>query len=330
MATAIWSRINTFLLIIVLLALATLIAMLAAGVRGGPLDPPGAPGSTDSVKLPGTPINDLPYLITDPGNYYVTRNLNAEAGSDGITIRADDVTLDLRGFTLNNAVGFGTSGNGIRVEAPVPSDPLRHITIRNGVVRDWDLNGVYAPKAIFSRFEDLTVSGNFGDGLIAGSANIIERVIAHHNTHGFLLLQVGPWAGGHLTDSLASHNGADGLVLSASQVIVEGNTFNSNGQSLPGSGIYVDGHDNIIRNNEADWNDNGIYVAPGDLDNEFTRNHAENNTITDCVDTTLVAAPGPPPPNDWGYPFDRIGPFQADVIYYSQVFGNVCVTVASN
>ena len=50
-------RITNVLLALVLLALLAVILMLATGVRGGPLDPGGAPGSTPGVRLPGTPIS---------------------------------------------------------------------------------------------------------------------------------------------------------------------------------------------------------------------------------------------------------------------------------
>jgi hypothetical protein len=95
---AVWTRFNALMLVLIFVALLAVIGMLATGVRGGPLDPPGAPGSTDSVRLPGTPISSLPYTINAPGSYYVTRNLSAVSGN-GITINADDVTLDLMGFT---------------------------------------------------------------------------------------------------------------------------------------------------------------------------------------------------------------------------------------
>jgi hypothetical protein len=43
---AFWNRLNTVLLLLVLLALLAVIGMLATGVRGGPLDPPGSPTAT--------------------------------------------------------------------------------------------------------------------------------------------------------------------------------------------------------------------------------------------------------------------------------------------
>lgn len=44
----------------------------------------------------GTEIKSLPYTITTPGFYYLTKNLTATG--TGITVNAGDVTIDLMGF----------------------------------------------------------------------------------------------------------------------------------------------------------------------------------------------------------------------------------------
>ena len=93
-----WPRINTVLLLVTLLAV---IGLFATRAYGGPLDPPGAPASTDGVRGQGTPISSLPFAITQPGRYYLTRNLTGPGNANGITITAANVTLDLNGFTLD-------------------------------------------------------------------------------------------------------------------------------------------------------------------------------------------------------------------------------------
>src|SRR5262245_8125019 len=83
--SAIWMRFNSVMLVLVFLALISIIGMLATDVRGGPLDPPGSPSSTDSVRLPGTPISSAPYAINASGHYYLTRDLNVTGAVVAIT-----------------------------------------------------------------------------------------------------------------------------------------------------------------------------------------------------------------------------------------------------
>jgi hypothetical protein len=68
---AIWTRVNTLLLSLVLFALLGVIAMLATDARGGPLDPPGPPGSTGKTldEIPGSWSRTLPANDGEPGPF---------------------------------------------------------------------------------------------------------------------------------------------------------------------------------------------------------------------------------------------------------------------
>src|SRR4051812_45809594 len=69
----------------------------------GSLTPPGAPAPTmkslDQIEA-RTPISSVPFTISVPGSYYLTTNLTAALNQNGITVSADNVTLDLNGFHL--------------------------------------------------------------------------------------------------------------------------------------------------------------------------------------------------------------------------------------
>src|SRR6266851_1180042 len=70
----------------------------------GNLTPPAAPAPTMKSLAqiePRTPISSAPYSISSPGSYYLTSNLSVTNG-DAITITANQVTLDLNGFTLSS------------------------------------------------------------------------------------------------------------------------------------------------------------------------------------------------------------------------------------
>jgi hypothetical protein len=57
---------------------------------------------------PRIPISTAGIVISQPGNYYLTNDLEATVSPGWvITIRAEDVTLDLNGFALTAAPGVG-------------------------------------------------------------------------------------------------------------------------------------------------------------------------------------------------------------------------------
>src|ERR1039458_3298480 len=72
--------------------------------QGSLTPPPGPPGPTmkslDQIEA-RTPISSVPYTISAPGSYYLTGNLAVSSGT-AITIAANQVTLDLNGFTLSS------------------------------------------------------------------------------------------------------------------------------------------------------------------------------------------------------------------------------------
>lgn len=126
----------------------------------GSLTPLGAPAVTmktlDQVR-PGTAIGTLPFTISAPGHYYVTANL-ATTGS-GITIAADDVTLDLNGFTLS---GDGDTGDlGIATSGTARA----RIRIRGGTVRNFAVGIFLAASAAQIVVEDLSVSACTSNGI---------------------------------------------------------------------------------------------------------------------------------------------------------------------
>lgn len=135
----------------------------------GSLTPPGAPAPTmktlDQVE-PRTPISVLPCVITNSGSYYVASNLTGAAGTNGITVVANDVTIDLRGFTLAGVPG---SLAGVKVVGA-----RTNLTVENGIIRNWGNDGVGVEGSLRGgRFSRLTVSTNSGAGLEAGIACLI-------------------------------------------------------------------------------------------------------------------------------------------------------------
>jgi len=116
----------------------------------------------------GKKITSLPYEITAPGFYYLSGNLNA-ARVDGITISADDVTLDLMGFQINGT----SSSNGISCT------DRKNIEVRNGTLRGWN-SGFYANGGTSHQLINLRLIGNY-NGIATHAFSIIKGCIACDN-----------------------------------------------------------------------------------------------------------------------------------------------------
>ena len=159
----------------------------------GPLTPPGAPAPTmksldqldvhvdtaaagkrtpiDAVQTPGDANNS--YVITQPGSYYLTGNLNGVSGKSGIRILTDNVTVDLNGFAV---IGVAGSLNGITY-----SNLPTNICVRNGAVRSWGGSGIALGATMNCLLERLRCSDNGADGLFGGFNSVIRDCITTGN-----------------------------------------------------------------------------------------------------------------------------------------------------
>ena len=221
------------------LAFTTAAASLALA---GPLSPPvGPPESTDKPLIevePRTVINeantpgdaDSRYRITQPGSYYLIRNEPIIGVRHGIEIAADDVTIDLMGFTLFSQNPLPIGSPPVSLDGITTDGDLENITIRNGAVHGFGEDGVDL-SADTTRFEDLALIDNQGEGLRTGADSVIARCeavgnggsgfIAQSNTlivhstatgngvHGFGMN--GGYA--HVLDSTAKFNATKGIQL---------------------------------------------------------------------------------------------------------------------
>lgn len=152
----------------------------SACLAQGSLMPPGPPGATMltlSQVEPRTPIMSLPFTITNAGSYYLTANLTGSNGN-GITIEANNVTLDLRGFSL---IGTNGAESGIWVPGGTTS-----FILENGTVSGWPLNGVDADDGFESQFSQVNCIDNGSDGLRPGGNALLRHCIADGNgNNGF-------------------------------------------------------------------------------------------------------------------------------------------------
>jgi hypothetical protein len=153
-----------------------LLAGVYLGIFAGNLDPPGAPAPTmktlDEVE-PRIPIASIPFTISSSGAYYLTGDLTAVSGS--IRVEADDVSIDLRGFTIS---GTGT-GNGIWILG------RKNVEIRNGTVRDFNLGITEGATGEGHRVIDIRAVGNVGNGIsLLGKGHLVKDCLAADNDDG--------------------------------------------------------------------------------------------------------------------------------------------------
>ncbi|MCC5848153.1 MAG: right-handed parallel beta-helix repeat-containing protein [Verrucomicrobia bacterium] len=278
----------------------------------GPLMPPGPPEpmmkTLDEVEA-RIPIESVPFTIDQPGSYYLTGNLEAAAGVQAILITADDVRLDLMGFTLSGGATRGISLN------PPGDDPIQNTVVRNGTL-DGFSSGLRILGGENGRYEDLQIRNAAGSGIIlAGESrgNVIR---------GCMVAESGSWAvnlsatqegeivtGNLIEDCIVIDNGSHGIRLrAASGGLVTENTIRNNtiigNSGVSGtSGIYFEATSSnsaingnrILNNAITDNQSRGIYLrssASVVRNNEIRNNTVHGHDNAGIIGTSLNAGSG--------------------------------------
>ncbi len=196
----------------------------------------------NAVTTPGNSAST--YVITQPGSYYLTGNLNGDFNEDGLDINTDDVTVDLNGFAVIGAVisnvGIYSNNN--------------NVAVRNGTVRSWGHDGVRLQGAN-QIVEGLRIFNNVGYGLFASGNSVIKDCAASNNATGIdgnaatithclaTANQTGFFVDSCVVEGcVASANTGDGFVIFAS-CLVSGNSALGNG----GNGYRVSANGSLNR-----------------------------------------------------------------------------------
>jgi parallel beta-helix repeat protein len=191
----------------------------------------------DEVE-PRVPISSLPYTISASGSYYLTGDLTTDSNS--ISVEANDVTIDLMGYSLT---GSGSAGSGVWMGY----SPRSNIEIRNGTVRNF-LLGVGAMFASHRNVriiglrvhgntaggllldakgclvKDCTVSGNDNWGISCGDASTVVDNVVYDNNHS----GIRAGSGSTITGNMVTDNNSVGIsadyVCTVSENTVANNT----------------------------------------------------------------------------------------------------------
>lgn len=178
--------------------LCAMTALVVAGTLvAGPLDPPaGAIGPTHktltevepriAISAANTPgDNDATpsvYKISQPGSYYLTGNITGASGKYVIQVDADDVTIDLNGFSINGVPG-GRAGITDRADEKLP--PITNLTVRNGTIRACPGGGVSCFHIGAGRLEGLGLRNNGSSGVDWNGVLIAVDCTAAGHANGF-------------------------------------------------------------------------------------------------------------------------------------------------
>lgn len=283
-----------------------MVIMLAGGwlAIAGDLDPPpGPPTSTMKTLVevePRIPISSLPFLITEPGSYYLTGNLTTPPDTTGISISASNVTIDLNGFAIS-----GSGGGGIGT-----AGPPKNILVRNGTVRDFAGDGIDLRDSDGSVIENVRAQSCGEFGLRVGKGGIVRDCAVSSNSTGIgglvgcLIVNctsrantndgINVGEGSTVTACVSLANGGDGINTGNNSTITSctiqsngGNGVTASRSSVidctaarnAGDGISVTDDSYVARNN-CDSNGNngdgaGIHVLSGD--SRIEGNNVTNN-----------------------------------------------------
>ncbi len=186
----------------------------------------------------------FPVTLSQPGQYRLTGNLDVPLLVDGISVGANDVSVDLNGHTLRCAASPPFCGglNGI-----VASAGLQNTVIGNGTVRGFQW-GVLVRD--YSLVENVRAIGN-NLGIVVNVAAVVRDCVVTGNAATGIQLA----GGGSLAENnVVDDNGAHG-VCTLSQVYavaLRGNVISANvlGALCPNqiTGIYFNAGGNLCNN----------------------------------------------------------------------------------
>jgi hypothetical protein len=270
----------------------------------GSLTPPGAPGPTMltlSQIEPRTPISSAPFMIAQPGSYYLTTNLTVNSGN-AITIATSGVTLDLNGFTISSTAGSAAGYGILLVNGP------QNLTIANGHIQGGVTNngsGVYSGGGFAFGIEytganpanvlvsRVSVSGCLDDGIFPGygASTVVEScTVQTVGSYGIVASTV--------KASTARDCGVDGIFGDAlsdcqGQASVYGiyAAFAENcyGASSSGNGVYAA---NTAMNCSGTSGSNGYGLEAGTAENCYGSSSSGNGVSATTAENCYGSSSG--------------------------------------
>jgi parallel beta-helix repeat protein len=242
------------------------------------------------------------YTISTPGSYYLAGNRTLTANVTGIKVDANNVTIDLMGYTLaGNGVRYNNC-NGITINYEQSTNSGRkNVEIRNGTISNFGRSGISASNIAIkdiriinirsvankqqgmafynsgNRIDNCLAAENEDEGIYAGRNSILTGCIARDNNDtGIYTI-----SGSIVTSCYSFGNKGNGIYLAGSGTISNSVCYENTGAGIVGvEGCAIIG--NTVRSNSG----NGIsgsgvikdnYARDNDLYGIFA---GDNTTVT--------------------------------------------------
>jgi len=210
------------------------------------------------------PISSLPYTITESGSYYLTTTI--DAGSDaGISISANNVSIDLNGYTL---LGDGSTSN----SAILTTSGFSNINIYNGFIDNWGSHGINLQNSNKINITHITVTQSSSAGLLIGTNAKISHCIASENGADGISCSTNAL----ITNCITSENNADGIDVGNQSIVTICNSFQNGDNGIETSSNCT------VSNSASNYNDgDGANAGLGSniLDSKFSNNQGSGFSI---------------------------------------------------
>jgi parallel beta-helix repeat protein len=246
----------------------------------------------------GTEIKSLPYTISSPGFYYITSNLTATG--TGIGVEANNVMIDLMGFTIS---GSG-SEHGIAIHN-------WNIEIRNGTVENFYIGISALGKAKGTRIINMRVVSN-NDGIhLSNFGHLVKDCTIMGNAHD------GIYIGGSSTiiGNVVFENDRYGIYTGTGSMVAYNTAYKNSAGPTGGSAIAALGHSTVSFNTAYDNSATGISCGTGSM--------VSFNTANDNL-TGFIINEGSTVTNNTSYNNEHVG-FIFDsrhTVYHNTAYNN--------
>ncbi|OHB59680.1 MAG: hypothetical protein A2167_00675 [Planctomycetes bacterium RBG_13_46_10] len=223
------------------------------------------------------PIPNLPFTISQSGSYCLTQNLtHTNQNTNAIEVNADNVTIDLAGFSLIGPGSNSGASSGIHMNGRA------NVEIRNGTITGFGDSGIWeedSEAATGHRVISVRVLSNGGTGIeLASQNNLVKDCTVSNNC----LAVTTAWGGiscshaSSIIGNVVSNHGVFSGIITDSGCTISGNTVSGNGW-----GIRVWYGCNVT-GNTCSWDFDGI-SAPGN------GNLIKGNTVLGSIQNGIVA-----------------------------------------